>query len=49
MLFEKWANHRVFSHVWVWLMAWPKITIGVHREVPEIFMGSFSNLDILPP
>ena len=28
-------------------MAWAKFTIGVYRDVPEILIGSFSNLHIL--
>ena len=51
MLLKKWVRHRVFSNFLGWLMAWPKFTIGVYTEVPEIFIESFSNLHIyvLPP
>ena len=39
------------DHFWVWLMTSPKFTIGVYKEVSELFIGSFSNLHIyiLPP
>ena len=28
----------MFSHFWVWLMTWPKFTLGLYREVPEILI-----------
>ena len=45
MSLKQWAKHRVFSH-FGGLMTWPKFTIGAYKEVlvPEIFMGSVSNL-----
>ena len=49
ILLKKWAKHRVFNHFWGWLMTWPKLTIGVYRQVPGIFMASFSNLHIYYP
>ena len=53
----KWIRAGFHSHVflpymmlecvsWSCQKAWPKFTIGVYREVPEIFIEPFSNLHI---
>ena len=37
---------RVFSDFFEFVMTWPKFTLRVYRQVPEILSGCFSNLYI---